>query len=89
MYGFYRVRRNRALTGVLAGLADKFNIEVWLVRAIFMGVALFTRLGWIVVLLYVLASVYLPIKENMDAERFGTGPRKRKEAEKIDGNGFF
>lgn len=89
MYGFYRLRRNRLLTGVLSGLADKYKWDIWLVRAIFLAISLLTKIGWLAIGLYIVASIYLPIKEEIDAERYGTGPRKRKDAEKIDERGFF
>jgi phage shock protein PspC (stress-responsive transcriptional regulator) len=89
MYGFYKLRRNRLLTGTLAGLADKFRWDVWLVRAIFLAIVLLTKIAWLAMILYGMASIYLPIKEEVDAERYGTGPRKRKDAEKANGGGFF
>ncbi len=89
MYGFYRVKKNRLLTGVLSGLADKCKWDVWLVRGIFLAISLFTRLSWLALGLYVVASIFLPVKEEVEAERYGTGPRKRKDAEKIDDGGFF
>ena len=89
MYGFYRVRRNRLVTGVLSGLADKFKWDIWLVRGIFLAISLFTRLSWLALVLYIVASIFLPVKEEVEAERYGTGPRKRKDAEKIGGGDFF
>lgn len=89
MYGFYRVKKNRLLTGVLAGLADKFQWDIWLVRGIFLTISIFTKAGLLAVAFYIVGSIFLPIKEDMDAERYGTGPRKRKDAEKIDDGGFF
>ena len=89
MYGFYKVRRNRLVTGVLSGLADKFKWDIWLVRGIFLAISLLTKLSWLAIGLYVVASIFLPVKEEVDAERYGTGPRKRKDAEKIDDGGFF
>ena len=32
---FYKLRRNRAVSGVLAGLSDKFGLDVGLVRFLF------------------------------------------------------
>ena len=89
MYGFYRVKKNRLLTGVLAGLADKFQWDIWLVRGIFLTISIFTKAGLLAVAFHIVGSIFLPIKEDMDAERYGTGPRKRKDAEKIDDGGFF
>ena len=36
---FYKLRRNRMISGVLAGLSDKWNLDVTLVRFLF---AIFT-----------------------------------------------
>ena len=36
---FYKMRRNRMISGVLAGLSDKWNFDVTLVRFLF---AIFT-----------------------------------------------
>ncbi|MHC5879297.1 PspC domain-containing protein, partial [Streptococcus pyogenes] len=52
MYGFYKLRRNRLLTGTLAGLADKFKWDVWLVRAIFLAIVLLTKIAWLAMILY-------------------------------------
>lgn len=54
-----------------------------------MAITIFTKAGLLAVALYIVGSVFLPMKEDMDAERYGTGPRKRKDAEKIDDGGFF
>ena len=51
MYGFYRLRRNKLLTGVLAGLADKFQWDIWLVRGIFLAITIFTKVGLLAVAL--------------------------------------
>ena len=55
----------------------------------FLAITIFTKAGLLAVALYIVGSVFLPMKEDMDAERYGTGPRKRKEAEKIDDGGFY
>ena len=54
-----------------------------------MAISIFTKAGLLAVDFYIVGSIFLPIKEDMDAERYGTGPRKRKDAEKIDDGGFF
>ena len=54
-----------------------------------MAITIFTKAGLLAVALYIVGSIFLPIKEDMDAERYGTGPRKRKDAEKIVDGGFF
>ncbi|MGT2753400.1 PspC domain-containing protein [Streptococcus ovis] len=89
MYGFYRTKRNRLLTGVLAGVADRFDWDTRIVRGIFLAIVILTKVGLLAIALYVLAAVFLPYKEDVDAERYGTGPRKRKEAEKVEKEWFF
>lgn len=84
MYGFYKQKRGKIISGVLAAVASRFNWDVWLTRGIFVAiVVLFRGLGLVALAAYVLAAVLLPYKEDVDAERFGTGPRKRKDAEKL------
>ena len=85
---FYKMRRNRMISGVLAGLSDKWNFDVTLVRFLF---AIFTvaNFGLGVIIYIILASV-MPTKEEIEAEMYGTGPRKRKEAQAIEENdGWF
>jgi len=85
---FYKMRRNRMVSGVLAGLSDKWKLDVTLVRFLF---AIFTISNFgIGVIIYIILSSILPAKEEIDAEMYGTGPRKRKEAEAIEDNdGWF
>ena len=85
---FYKMRRNRMVSGVLAGLSDKWNFDVTLVRFLF---AIFTISNFgIGVIIYIILASILPTKEEIEAEMYGTGPRKRKEAEAIDDNdGWF
>ncbi|MDG3131682.1 PspC domain-containing protein [Streptococcus suis] len=84
----YKLRQGKILSGVLAGIAHKFSLEFWLVRIIFIATLFMGRLSFLSLLLYVLGSIYLPYKEDKDAERYGTGPRKIKEAEKIHKSWF-
>ena len=85
---FYKMRRNRMVSGVLAGLSDKWNFDVTLVRFLF---AIFTVANFgIGVIIYIILASILPTKEEIEAEMYGTGPRKRKEAEAIyDNDGRF
>ena len=85
---FYKMRRNRMVSGVLAGLSDKWKLDVTLVRFLF---AIFTISNFGVgVIIYIILASILPTKEEIEAEMYGTGPRKRKEAEAIDDNdGWF
>ena len=44
---------------------------------------------WPLIIYIILASI-MPTKEEIEAEMYGTGPRKRKEAQAIDDNeGWF
>lgn len=85
---FYKLRRNRAVSGVLAGLSDKFGLDVGLVRFLFVLFTVFNfGLGIIV---YIILAAVIPYKEDVEEEMYGTGPRKRKEAEAIkEEDGWF
>ena len=85
---FYKMRRNRMVSGVLAGLSDKWNFDVTLVRFLF---AIFTVANFgIGVIIYIILASILPTKEDIEAEMYGTGPRKRKEVQAIEDNdGWF
>ena len=42
------------------------------------------------VIIYIILASIMPTKEEIEAEMYGTGPRKRKEAQAIDDNeGWF
>ena len=83
---FYRLRKGKWLFGIIAGLADSFHLDVNLLRILFL-LFCFWEYG-IGILIYVILAWILPYKEDkIEAEMreaYGTGPRKRKEAEKID-----
>ena len=85
---FYKMRRNRMVSGVLAGLSDKWKLDVTLVRFLF---TIFTISNFgIGVIIYIILASILPTKEEIEAEMYGTGPRKRKEAQAIEDNdGWF
>ncbi|MER0122686.1 PspC domain-containing protein [Streptococcus sp. ZJ93] len=83
LFGFYKQRTNKLITGVLAGIADRFRVDLTITRIVFFFICLFGRLGLLAIAAYILAAVLLPFKEDVYAERYGTGPRKIKEAEKI------
>lgn len=82
------MRKNRLISGVLAGLSDKFKFDVTLVRLLF---AILTIANYGVgIIIYVILASILPVKEDIEEEMYGTGPRKRKEAQAIDDNdGWF
>ena len=72
------------VSGVLAGLSDKWNFDVTLVRFLFV---IFTVANFgIGVIIYIILASILPTKEEIEAEMYGTGPRKRKEAQAIEDN---
>ncbi|MBV1943376.1 PspC domain-containing protein [Streptococcus parasuis] len=79
----YRVRKGKVVSGVLAGIAHKLGWEPWLVRALFIAGLLFGKSFILLIALYAAAVYFLPYKEDKDAEKYGTGPRKIKDAEKI------
>lgn len=84
---WYRQKQGKVLGGVLASLARQFGWNVWSVRAGFIVVCLLPYLNVTVLACYLLALL-LPYQEDVYAERYGTGPRKRKEAQKIT-KGWF
>ncbi|MGT2707966.1 PspC domain-containing protein [Streptococcus panodentis] len=78
---FYKLRKNRIISGVLAGLADKFHFDVSLLRFLFI---IFTVLHFgLGIVIYILLAMAMPYKEDIEEEMYGTGPRKRKEAEAV------
>ena len=85
---FYKLRRNSAISGVLAGLSDKFGLDVGLVRFLFVLFTIFNfGLG---IIIYIILAAVMPYKEDVEAEMYGTGPRKMKDAEPInDNDGWF
>ena len=85
---FYKMRRNRMISGVLAGLSDSWDLDVTLVRFIF---AIFTIANFgLGIIIYIILAYILPTKEDIEADMYGTGPRKIKQAEPIDDDkGWF
>ncbi|HFI0151799.1 TPA: PspC domain-containing protein [Streptococcus suis] len=84
----YKVRQGKILSGVLAGLAHKLGWEAWVTRAIFIAGLLLGKSFLLLVALYAAAAYFLPYKEDRGAERYGIGPRKIKDAEKINKSWF-
>lgn len=78
---FYKLKRHRLVSGVLAGLADKFGLSVTLLRFLFI-LFIFSSAFWAVVIYFLLDAI-LPYKEEEEQVRYGNGPRRRKEAEPI------
>ncbi|MGV3030006.1 PspC domain-containing protein [Streptococcus suis] len=84
----YKCKQEKVLAGVLAGLAHKLGWEVWLVRGLFLASLLIGRASLLTLVFYIAGAYLLPYKEEQDAERYGMGPRKIKDAEKIRKNWF-
>lgn len=80
---FYKQRKNRLVAGVIAGLADKYGWDLALARVLAALLIYGTGFG---VLLYILLAIFLPYKEDLLEERYGRGPRRRKDA---DEDGWF
>lgn len=78
---FYKLKRHRLVSGVLTGLADKFDISVALLRFLFI-LFIFSSAFWAVVIYFLLDAI-LPYKEEEEQVLYGNGPRRRKEAEPI------
>ena len=73
---FYKMRRNRMISGVLAGLSDKWDLDVTLVRFILLSLTI-ANFGLGIIIYIILASI-MPTKEDIEAEMYGTGPRRLK-----------
>lgn len=85
---FYKMRRHKAISGVLAGLSDKFGWDLVLVRVL-VAIGAYFSTG-LALVLYIVLAIVLPYKEDLMEEEFGTGPRKRKEAKTVkDDDGWL
>ncbi|HFI0237586.1 TPA: PspC domain-containing protein [Streptococcus suis] len=84
----YKLRQGKILSGVLAGLAHKLGWEAWVMRVLFLAALFFGKTSLLTLALYMAGAYFLPYKEDQDAERYGTGPRKIKDAEKINKSWF-
>ncbi|HEP1346479.1 TPA: PspC domain-containing protein [Streptococcus pyogenes] len=78
---FYKQRKNRLVAGVIAGLADKYCWDLALARVLAALLIYGTGFG---VLLYILLAIFLPYKEDLLEERYGRGPRRRKDADVLN-----
>lgn len=81
MTEFYKLRRHKAVSGVLAGLSDKFKWDVSLVRVLYVLTILLTNVPGVII--YLILAVVLPYKEDLLEEQYGTGPRQFKEAKPL------
>lgn len=58
----YRSRSKKMIAGVCGGLADYFDIDISLVRLIFVGIALVTAIVPMMIF-YLIAWIILPVEE--------------------------
>ena len=75
---FYKIRKNRLVAGVVAGLADKFGWNLTLARVLAIILMVSTQFG---IFLYLVLALLLPYKEDIYPEIKLKDGRKRKNAE--------
>lgn len=77
----YKQRKNKLVCGVCAGIADKFGWDLPLTRVLIVLLMYFYGFG---IVIYILLAIFLPYKEDITRDQYGTGPRRRKDAEVVD-----
>lgn len=87
MTEFYKMRQKKVVSGVLAGLSDRFGWDLSLVRTLFALLIIFTNVPGVII--YGLLAIFLPYKEDLLEEKYGTGPRKVKEAKSSEDDGWI
>ncbi|WP_372588772.1 PspC domain-containing protein [Streptococcus thermophilus] len=78
---FYKIRKNRLVAGVAAGLADKFGWNLTLARVLAIILMVSTQFG---IFLYLVLALLLPYKEDIYPEIKLKDGRKRKNAEPVE-----
>ena len=78
---FYKIRNNRLVAGVVAGLADKFGWNLTLARVLAIILMVSTQFG---IFLYLVLALLLPYKEDIYPEIKLKDGRKRKNAEPVE-----
>ncbi|CAD0121552.1 PspC domain-containing protein [Streptococcus thermophilus] len=78
---FYKIRKNRLVAGVVAGLADKFGWNLTLARVLAIILMVSTQFG---IFLYLVLALLLPYKEDIYPEIKLKYGRKRKNAEPVE-----
>ena len=78
---FYKIRKNRLVAGVVAGLADKFGWNLTLARVLAIILMVSTQFG---IFLYLVLALLLPYKEDIYPELKLKDGRKRKNAEPVE-----
>ncbi|MDY4511136.1 PspC domain-containing protein [Streptococcus pluranimalium] len=71
---FYRLKRGQVLAGVLAGLSDKFDWDLNLVRALFVISCLFAQFP---IVIYFILAIFLPYKDDVGRASKVTKRRRR------------
>lgn len=74
---FYKKRSGKLVSGVLAGLADKFQWDLSLVRILF-AISMYFSFGF-AFFLYMVLAIFLPYKEDLPYKK----PGQRKTANPI------
>nr|WP_228062356.1 PspC domain-containing protein [Streptococcus sp. 19428wA2_WM07] len=85
MTNYYKMRKGKIVSGVLAGLADKYQMDPTLARVLF-AIFLFATPGGVALFLYILLSVILSYKEDLiehDEVTYSDG-RRRKNAQAVE-----
>ena len=78
---FYKIRKNRLVAGVVAGLADKFGWNLTLARVLAIILMVSTQFG---IFLYLVLALLLPYKEDIYPEIKLKDGRKRNIAEPVE-----
>lgn len=78
---FYKIRKNRFIAGVVAGLADKFGWNLTLARVLAVILMVSTQFG---IFLYLVLALLLPYKEDIYPEIKLKDGRKHKNAEPVE-----
>ena len=78
---FYKIRKNRLVAGVLAGLADKFGWNLTLARVLAIILMVSTQFG---IFLYLVLALLLPYKEDIYPEIKLKDAGNRKNAEPVE-----
>ena len=73
---FYKIRKNRLVAGVVAGLADKFGWNLTLARVLAIILMVSTQFG---IFLYLVLALLLPYKEDIYPEITLKDGRRRVE----------
>ena len=87
---FYKLKKNRLISGVLSGLCDKFDFDLSLVRFLFI---IFTVVNFgLGILIYILLAMVMPYKEDIEEEivwNWSTQTKRSRKLSKDDKDGWF